>query len=63
MIPQANGLRWLGWAALVLAILTFTPLGFAAFVGSGLWVVLASVALTMRPGGQRTSMRERVAVS
>jgi hypothetical protein len=63
MIPQENGLRWLGWAALVLAILTFTPVGFVAFIGSGLWVVLASVALTMRPAAGRTTLRGGVAVS
>jgi hypothetical protein len=52
LIPLATGLRWLGWAALVLGIVIFTPIGFAAFTGSGLWIVLASVALTMQ---QRSS--------
>jgi hypothetical protein len=63
LIPQQGGLRWLGFAGLVLAILTFTPLGFVAFAGSGLWVVLTSVALTMRPGTRQSSVRERVVMN
>jgi hypothetical protein len=38
----------LGWIAIVLAILSLTPLGFAAFVGGGLWIAVASVLLTLR---------------
>jgi hypothetical protein len=48
MIPLATGLRWLGWVALLLGVVIFTPIGFLAFAGSGVWVVLTSVALTMR---------------
>ena len=47
MLPAASGVRWLGWIALVLGVLMFTPVGFFAFLGSGLWIALASVAMTM----------------
>jgi hypothetical protein len=40
--------RWLGWVALVLAVIGFTPLGFVAFIGAGLWIAVVSVMLTMR---------------
>jgi hypothetical protein len=48
MIPLPGGLRWLGWAALVLGVVIFTPIGFVAFIASGLWIVLTSVAFAMR---------------
>ena len=48
MIPAASGLRWFGWSALVLGVLIFTPVGFFAFLGAGIWIALASVAMTMR---------------
>lgn len=48
MIPLSTGLRWLGWIALPLGVAIFTPIGFLAFAGSGLWIVLTSVALTMQ---------------
>jgi hypothetical protein len=63
MIPLASGLRWLGWAALLLGVVIFTPAGFVAFAGSGLWVVLTSVALTMRARSPQRAMRERIATS
>jgi hypothetical protein len=37
--------RWMGWAALVLGIITVTPLGFFAFLVSGLWIIAAAVLL------------------
>ena len=40
--------KWLGWAALVLAVIGFTPLGFVAFIGAGLWIAVVSVMLTVR---------------
>lgn len=40
--------RWLGWIAIVLAILAATPLGFLAFIGSGLLVGVMSVMLALR---------------
>jgi hypothetical protein len=40
--------KWLGWVALALAVIGFTPLGFAAFLGTGIWIAVVSVMLTMR---------------
>jgi hypothetical protein len=40
--------RWLGWAAIALAVLGATPIGFIAFIGSALWVAVVSVILTRR---------------
>jgi hypothetical protein len=40
--------KWLGWVALVLAVIGFTPIGFVAFVGAGLWIAVVSVMLTVR---------------
>jgi hypothetical protein len=63
MLPARSGLRWLGWIALVLGVLIFTPLGFVAFIGSGLWIALTSVALTMRAKrAPQVGARERIAL-
>jgi hypothetical protein len=40
--------KWLGWVALVLAVLGFTPLGFVSFIGAGLWIMVVSVMLALR---------------
>lgn len=40
--------RWLGWVALALVVLGFTPIGFAAFLGCGIWIVVVSVILALR---------------
>jgi hypothetical protein len=40
--------KWLGWVALVLAVIGFTPLGFIAFLGTGIWIAIVSVMLAMR---------------
>ena len=40
--------NWLGWVALVLAVIGFTPIGFVAFIGAGLWIVVVSVMLALR---------------
>jgi hypothetical protein len=40
--------RWLGWIAIVLAIIGVTPAGFVAFLGGGLWILVVSVLLSMR---------------
>ena len=36
---------WLGWAAVVIAVASFTPLGFFAFLASIAWVFAASLVL------------------
>lgn len=40
--------KWLGWVALVLAVIGFTPIGFVAFIGAGLWIAIVSVMLALR---------------
>ena len=40
--------KWLGWAALVLAVAALTPAGFIAFLGAAVWLLIASVMLTLR---------------
>jgi uncharacterized membrane protein len=41
--------RWLGWTALLLAVMHFTPLGFLAYLLFYVWAVAAGIALTVRP--------------
>ena len=45
---------WLGWVALVLAVIAFTPIGFAAFIGTGVWILVVSGLLTFRARGSGT---------
>jgi hypothetical protein len=40
--------RWLGWVAIVLGVVAVTPIGWAAFIGGLLWVLVVSVLLTLR---------------
>ncbi len=40
--------RWLGWVALALAVIGFTPIGWLAFLGTGIWIVVVSVMLALR---------------
>jgi hypothetical protein len=42
---------WMGWVAIVLGVAAMTPVGFIAFVGGGLWIVVASTMLAMRARG------------
>lgn len=46
--------KWLGWFAILLGVVAVTPVGFAAFVGGGLWVLIASVLLSLRARKART---------
>jgi hypothetical protein len=56
--------RWLGWIAIVLGVLALTPIGFVAFLGGAIWILVTSVMLTMQaraatqpppPGGPGTA--------
>ena len=48
-IVQTGALpKWLGWVAIVLAIVGLTPVGFAAFLLGAVWVLVVSILLTMR---------------
>jgi len=42
---------WMGWAAIVLGVSALTPVGFIAFLGGGIWVLVASSMLAMRARG------------
>jgi hypothetical protein len=40
--------KWLGWVMIVLGIIAFTPIGFAAFGGTALLVLIISIMLSLR---------------
>lgn len=40
--------KWLGWIALLLAVLGVTPIGFVAFLGGGIWIAVLSVMVALR---------------
>lgn len=40
--------KWLGWIAVALAVIGLTPLGFVAFIGGAIWILITSIMLTMR---------------
>jgi hypothetical protein len=40
--------KWLGWIAIVLAVIGMTPLGFVSFLGGALWVIVVSILLAVR---------------
>jgi hypothetical protein len=40
--------KWLGWVAILLAVLGLTPIGFIAFIGAGIWILIISVMLAIR---------------
>jgi hypothetical protein len=44
--------RWLGWVGLALAVLSFTPIGWVAFLLGGIWIAILAIAM-MR--GTRTA--------
>ncbi|HEX8065949.1 MAG TPA: hypothetical protein VF520_05435 [Thermoleophilaceae bacterium] len=45
---------WLGWAAILIGVVALTPIGFVAFLGALIWVLIASILLyrqgTAAPG-------------
>jgi len=40
--------KWIGWIAILLAVIGFTPLGFVAFIGSGILIAIIGVVLAIR---------------
>jgi hypothetical protein len=42
--------NWFGWVGVVLGFITFTPAGFFGFLGSGLWILVAAILLTVARG-------------
>jgi hypothetical protein len=39
---------WLSWAAIVIGVISITPIGFFGFLALGVWTLIASVLLSMR---------------
>jgi hypothetical protein len=54
-IPRRGAERVLGWSALVLAVASFTPVGFVAFALAGIWVIATGVVLSARATAATTS--------
>lgn len=44
--------RWMGWVALGLGIIAITPVGFFAFLASGIWIVIAAVLMMQGAGSE-----------
>lgn len=42
---------WLGWVAIVIAVVGLTPVGFFAFLAAGVWTLIASILVYTRSGG------------
>ena len=40
--------KWLGWIAILLGVIAVTPIGFAAFIGGAIFLIVLSVVLTLR---------------
>jgi hypothetical protein len=40
--------RWLGWVVLALAVVGVTPIGWVAILAGGVWILVASVMLSLR---------------
>ncbi|HET9120578.1 MAG TPA: hypothetical protein VFN72_08585 [Solirubrobacterales bacterium] len=44
--------KWMGWAAVVFGVIGLAgPVGFFGALGAGLWVIVASIMLSMRASG------------
>jgi hypothetical protein len=39
---------WLAWIGFLIAVVFFTPAGFAAFIASGVWILIVSILLWRR---------------
>jgi hypothetical protein len=40
--------KWLGWVAILLGVISVTPIGFAAALGGALWILVVSILLSVR---------------
>ncbi len=47
--------KWMGWIMLLLALVAITPVGFAAFIGSALLILIVSILLAVRAGDASTA--------
>jgi len=44
--------KWMGWAAIVFGVIGLAgPVGFVGAIGAALWIIVASIMLSMRAGG------------
>jgi len=44
--------KWMGWAAIVFGVIGLAgPIGFFGAIGAGLWIIVASIMLSMRARG------------
>ena len=56
--------KWLGWVAFPLTLIALVPpIGFAAFIGAGIWTLIASVAMWRRLAGTDTAATAMAASS
>ena len=53
--------KWLGWAAILFAVISLTPIGFAGFIGGAVWILVVSVLLTLKFRGLSESPPTRPA--
>ena len=53
--------RWLGWVAIVFGIASLTPAGFFAFLLGIVWILVASIMLTMAARGRSAPPTEATA--
>ena len=53
--------KWLGWAAILFAVISLTPIGFAGFIGGAVWILVVSVLLTLKFRGHDASPSTRPA--
>ena len=47
--------KWLGWIMILMAVTSFTPIGFIAFLGMAILVLVMSVLLAVRAGRPSTA--------
>ncbi len=39
---------WLGWVAILIAVVSMTPIGFIGFMAAALWIAITSIMLSLR---------------
>ena len=50
--------KWLGWSAIVFGVISLAgPIGFFGALGAALWIIIASIMLSMR--ARRLQRRQR----
>lgn len=49
---------WLGWIAIVIGVIGMTPIGWIAFMATGVWILIVSVMLLMSEGKAASPTQE-----